>query len=146
MLIRHANYEDAPALFEIGQMCYLFLEALSQKEYEERLKTYPNHFWIMEENGEIVSFINGLVSDEDHIEDEMVENPFLHHPNGQWQAILGVNTVNAHQGRGIASMLLRQMIADIEKQDRKGCVLACKKELILFYEKFGSSLFLFISK
>lgn len=51
----------------------------------------------MEENGEIVSFINGLVSDEDHIEDEMVENPFLHHPNGQWQTILGVNTANAHQ-------------------------------------------------
>lgn len=34
-------------------------------------------------------------------------------------------------------MLLRQVIADIEKQGRKGCVLACKKELILFYEKFG---------
>lgn len=30
-----------------------------------------------------------------------------------------------------------QLIEDARKQNRKGCILTCKEELIHYYEKFG---------
>lgn len=99
---------------------------------------YPEHFWILEEDdGKIVSFINGMVTNELTISDEMFENPLLHYKDGSWQAIFGVNTIPSYRKRGLAVKLMNYVIQDARNQGRKGCILTCKKELIAYYEKFG---------
>lgn len=98
---------------------------------------YPHHFWILEKDEEILAFINGPVTNIDHITDEMFHNSALHQEDGAWQAILGVNTSPKHQKKGYASQIMKQVIADAQAQGRKGCVLTCKQQLIGYYERFG---------
>lgn len=58
---------------------------------------YLHHFLILEKDKEIPAFINGPVTDIDHITDEMCHNPAMHREYGAWQAILGVNTSPEHR-------------------------------------------------
>lgn len=88
----------------------------------------------MEEQKEILAFINSPVTDHSRIQDVM---PRIHNENGKWQAILGVNTSLKYQNHDYASKLMYQLIEDARKQNRKGCILTCKEELIHYYEKFG---------
>ncbi|EON70680.1 GNAT family N-acetyltransferase [Lysinibacillus sphaericus] len=137
MKIRTAKLSDLSAIFEVGTVCFPPEEAATEKEFEERLKVYPDHFWILEENGELIGFINGMVTNEPTIRDEMFKNASLHEGEGAWQAIFGVNTVPKYRKHGYAAKMMEQVIADAKKQGRKGCILTCKKELIHYYEKFG---------
>ena len=99
---------------------------------------YPNHFWLMEDdNGTLVSFVNGLVTDEPHLRDEMYADAGFHDENGAWQMIFGVNTLPEYRCRGMAEQVLRQVITDAKAQGRKGCVLTCKDKLVHYYAKFG---------
>ena len=137
MIIRTATLADLPQITEIGAKCYSVEEALTKEEYRDRLMVYPHHFWILEKDEEILAFINGPVTNIDHITDEMFHNSALHQEDGAWQAILGVNTSPKHQKKGYASQIMKQVIADAQAQGRKGCVLTCKQQLICYYERFG---------
>lgn len=137
MRIRTAMEKDLKEITKIEEKCFPPAEAASMENFRERLRIYPDHFWLLEQEGKILSFINGMVTNEETIQDEMFENARLHEPEGGWQAIFGVNTLPRYQGKGYASMLMEQVIADAKAQGRKGCILTCKKELIPFYERFG---------
>ncbi|MGE8077367.1 GNAT family N-acetyltransferase [Peribacillus loiseleuriae] len=137
MKIRTATLSDLSAIVEVGTVCFPPEEAATEKEFEERLKVYPDHFWILEENGELIGFINGMVTNEPTIRDEMFKNASLHEEDGAWQAIFGVNTVPKYRKHGYAAKIMEQVIADAKKQGRKGCILTCKEQLIHYYEKFG---------
>lgn len=52
MKIRTATRYDLPSIMEIGNLCFPPEEAVTEKEFEERLKVYPNHVWMLEEDGE----------------------------------------------------------------------------------------------
>lgn len=137
MKIRTATLSDLSIIVEVGTLCFPPEEAATEKEFEERLKVYPDHFWILEENGELIGYINGMVTNEPTIRDEMFKNASLHEEDGAWQAIFGVNTVPKYRKQGYAAKMMEQVIADAKKQGRKGCILTCKEELIHYYEKFG---------
>lgn len=137
MEIRTATLNDLSVLTEIGKVCFPPEEAAAEKEFEERLKVYPNHFWILENDGDLIGFINGMVTNETKIRDVMFKNASLHEEDGAWQAIFGVNTVPKYRKCGYATKMMEQVIVDAKKQGRKGCVLTCKEELIHYYEKFG---------
>ncbi|MBO5070610.1 MAG: GNAT family N-acetyltransferase [Roseburia sp.] len=137
MNIRFASMTDLDAIAELEKKCFPAAEAASRESFEKRLATFPNHFWVLEEDGEIVSLINGLVTDIPILRDEMYADASIHNEKGAWQMIFGVETAPEHQGKGYASLLMRQVIEDCEKQERKGIVLTCKNGLISFYEKFG---------
>lgn len=137
MKIRKATIEDLDEITKIEKICFPEAEAASKECFRNRLLVYPNHFWLLEQDGKIVTFINGMVTDEKSINDIMFDNPQLHNPKGDWQAIFGVNTLPEYQGRGLAGILMKKVIADAQKQNRKGCILTCKDTLIHYYEKFG---------
>ena len=84
-----------------------------------------------------MSFINGLVSDEPTIRDEMFADAAFHNEHGAWQMVFGVNTLPEYRRRGLAGEVMRQVIADARSQGRKGCVLTCKDRLVHYYETFG---------
>lgn len=102
------------------------------------LAYYADHFWLLEEDdGTLVSFVDGMTTDEPTLRDEMYENAALHDEDGTWQMIFGVNTLPAYRRRGCAGAVLERVIADARAQGRRGCVLTCKDKLVHYYEKFG---------
>ena len=138
MNIRNATMEDLEILTAIEAACFPTAEAATEADFAARLAVYPNHFWLMEDdNGTLVSFVNGLVTDEPHLRDEMYADAGFHDENGAWQMIFGVNTLPEYRRRGMAEQVLRQVITDAKAQGRKGCVLTCKDKLLHYYGKLG---------
>ena len=138
MHIRTATMADLAAVTAVEAACFPAAEAATEADFAKRLAVYPNHFWLMEDNnGSLVSFVNGLVTDEPHLRDEMYADAGLHNENGAWQMIFGVNTLPAYRRQGLAEQVLRQVINDAKAQGRKGCVLTCKEKLLHYYGKLG---------
>ena len=137
MQIRTATMADLPVLTAIEAACFPPAEAATRESFAKRLAVYPNHFWLLEEDGQVVSFVNGMVTDEPLLRDEMFEDAALHNEDGAWQMIFGVNTLPEYRRRGLAGVLLERAAADARAQGRKGCVLTCKDRLSHYYEKFG---------
>ena len=129
---------DLAAVAAVEGACFPAAEAATEKDFAARLAVYPNHFWLLEEDdGTLVSFVNGLVTDEPLLRDEMYADASLHNEQGAWQMVFGVNTLPQYRRRGLAGQVLERVIADARAQGRKGCVLTCKDKLIHYYEKFG---------
>ncbi len=138
MRIRTATMEDLTAVTAVEAACFPAAEAAKEADLAARLQVYPDHFWLMEdEDGTLVSFINGLVTDEPTLRDEMYEDASMHDEKGAWQMIFGVNTLPAYRRQGLAAQVMERVIADARAQGRRGCVLTCKDRLIHYYEKFG---------
>ena len=117
--------------------CFPRAEAATKKQFAERVASYGNHFWLMFKGEKLIAFVDGFVTDEKDLRDEMYENAGLHNENGAWQMIFGVNTLPEYRRRGLAGQLLEQAISDAKKQGRKGLVLTCKDALLPYYAKFG---------
>ncbi len=137
MEIRTATMADLPRVAAVEAACFPATEAATEAEFAARLAVYPNHFWLLEQDGELISFINGMVSDEPDLRDEMYADASLHDEAGAWQMIFGVNTLPQYRRRGMAARVMERVIADAKAQGRKGCVLTCKDQLVHYYETFG---------
>ena len=138
MEIRTAVMADLAAVTAVEAACFPAAEAATERDFAQRLAVYPNHFWLLEEDdGTLVSFINGMVTDEPTLRDEMYENAALHREDGAWQMIFGVNTLPDYRRKGCAARVMERVISDARAQGRKGCVLTCKDKLIHYYETFG---------
>lgn len=137
MKIRKATIADLQAVTAVEAECFPAAEAAKEKDFEARLKVYPEHFWLLFEADKLIAFVNGMVTDEENLCDEMYEDADMHNAGGAWQMIFGVNTIPEYRRRGCAAMLLEAAIADAKAQGRKGLVLTCKEKLIHYYAKFG---------
>lgn len=138
MRIRIATMADLAAVSAVEAACFPRAEAATERDFAARLAVYPNHFWLLEDDsGRLISFVNGLVTNEPSLRDEMYSNAALHDEAGDWQMIFGVNTIPSHRRQGLAGQVLRRVIEDAKAQGRKGCVLTCKDRLVHYYETFG---------
>lgn len=137
MKIRNATISDLSKIAAIEAECFPPSEAATKEALKKRLTVYPNHFWLLENKEELIGFINGMVSNEDIIRDEMFDDESLHNEDGNWQMIFGVNTHPDYRRKGYAAKIMEQVILDAKSQGRKGCILTCKNELLHYYEKFG---------
>ena len=137
MNIRHATKHDISAISEVEAKCFPPSEAASEMAFTERIENYGNHFWLMYENDKLIAFVDGFVTDESDLTDEMFANAAMHNENGAWQMIFGVNTLPEYRNNGYASELLRRAVDEAKEQGRKGVVLTCKDKLLPFYAKLG---------
>ena len=137
MDIRYATIEDIKASTAVETECFPPAEAATEKEFIERVRYYGNHFWLMFEQEKLIAFVDGFVTDEPDLTDEMYENASMHNENGAWQMIFGVNTLPTYRKYGYAGKLIRRAIEDAKQQGRKGLVLTCKDKLVPYYAKFG---------
>lgn len=137
MIIKYAAAEDIAAIAAVEAECFPPAEAATEKEFIERVKYYGDHFWLMYEAEKLIAFVDGFVTDEPDLTDEMYEKATLHDETGAWQMIFGVNTIPAYRKHGYAGELIRRAIEDARKQGRKGLVLTCKDRLVHYYAKFG---------
>ena len=138
MKIRKAIINDLEELTRIEAECFPATEAATKESFRGRLEVYPDFFWILEnEDGKIVSFVNGMATNDEILADEMFENPNLHDEKGDLQMIFGVNTIPEFRHRGYAEKVLRKVLEDAKNDGRKGVVLTCKDRLVPFYVKIG---------
>lgn len=137
MEIRTATMKDLEVVTAVEAECFPPTEAATKEELAERLKYYANHFWLMFDGDKLIAFVDGFVTDEKDLTDEMYAKAELHNEDGAWQMIFGVNTTPAYRRHGYAEELIKCAIRDARKQGRKGLVLTCKDHLIHYYAKFG---------
>ena len=137
MIIRKATMNDLDAISEVESECFPAAEAATKEEFRERLESYADHFLLMFDGEKLAAFIDGFVTDEPDLTDEMYENAAMHSESGKWQMIFGVNTLPEYRRRGLAGALINEMIAEARRQGRDGLVLTCKDRLVHYYEKFG---------
>lgn len=137
MEIRAATISDIDAIANVESLCFPQAEAATREQIAERVKAYGNHFWLMFDEGRLISFVDGMVTDEANLTDEMYEKADMHNEQGQWQMIFGVNTIPEYRRNGYAGELIKRAINDAKEQGRKGLVLTCKDKLVHYYAKFG---------
>lgn len=138
-IIRHATYEDLDAIAELELACFPVAEAASKEDFDKRLKVYANHFLLVihKEQKQIISIVDGLVTNQLDLIDEMYEDASYHNELGKWQMIFGVETHPLYQHQGVATLALQSFIDEARHEGRSGLVLTCKSELTNFYSKFG---------
>lgn len=137
IIIRHAVLQDLEKISELEKACFPSSESASEKDLYNRIQVFPENFWLLEQDGRIISMINGMVTDIPDLLDEMYRNAGMHNENGAWQMLFSVVTHPDFRKTGYAGRLMECVINDTLKAERKGIVLTCKEKLISFYEKFG---------
>ena len=95
-------------IVNIEAECFPAAEAATEASLSGRLAFYPNHFWVQLDGDRMIGFVNGMVTDEPDLRDEMYEDASLHNENGAWQMIFGVDTIPEYRCRGCGT-LLRQV-------------------------------------
>jgi len=135
--IRTAALADRDSIAAVEAECFPPAEAATAEQFSDRLKHYADHFLLMFEDDRLVAFVDGFVTNERDLTDEMYENAALHDEKGKWQMLFGVNTLPAYRRKGCAGELIGWFITIAREQGRMGVVLTCKDRLIRYYEKFG---------
>lgn len=135
--IRQVVIEDLDEVTKIEKICFPEAEAASRESFERRIKTFPDSFFVVEYDEKIIGFINGCVTNETTIYDELYENSLLHAKDGAYQTIFGLDVIPDYQRQGIAAQLMNHMIKVAKESGRKGVILTCKEKLIHYYAKFG---------
>lgn len=141
MRIRTADLSDLKEIARVEAACFpaaeAATEAATEEEFEKRLTFYKDHFWLMFEEEKLIAFVDGMVTNQEDLTDEMYEKAEMHDEKGDWQMIFGVNTLPSYRKHGYAGELIKRAITDAKEQGRKGLVLTCKDRLISYYARFG---------
>ena len=137
MEIRKATLDDLKEIAAVEAECFPAAEAASEESLRKRLSVFADHFWLLFDGDNMVGFVNGMVTDEPDLSDEMYDDASMHNPDGKWQMIFGVDTIPEYRRQGCAGKVLSRVIEDARKQGREGLVLTCKDKLIHYYAKFG---------
>lgn len=137
MNIRNVTLIDLKQIVHIEQICFPPNQAATIDTFSDRIKKFPKHFWVIENDTEVIGFINGMVTNYDKINDQMFKDVNLHLENGRWQSVFGLAILPKYQNLGYAGALINHLI-EVSKQDnRAGIILTCEQHLIEYYEKFG---------
>ena len=123
MEIRTATIHDLDQIATVEAECFPAAEAATREELKARLEVYGDHFWLMFDEEKLIAFVDGMVTDEPDLADEMYEKAEMHREEGTWQMIFGVNTLPAYRRKGYAGQLLEKAVSDAKEQGRKGLTL-----------------------
>ena len=73
MNIRTATFNDLEQISEVEAQCFPAAEAATKEEFADRLHYYGDHFWLMFDHEKLIAFVDGFVTDEPDLYDEMYE-------------------------------------------------------------------------
>ena len=59
--IRYATMADLDDIASVESVCFPVLEAATKEEFEQRIKYFGNHFWLMFDEGITDKFTHGNV-------------------------------------------------------------------------------------
>ncbi len=137
LTLRAATIEDAETLADIEAKSFPPAEAASLESFRKRLAVFPDCFLLLMKDDKAVGLIDGMITDQRTITDDMFEDATLHNPEGRWQSVFGLAVLPEERRQGYASTLMRAFIEKARDEDRDGVILTCKAHLIDFYSSFG---------
>lgn len=137
MIIRNAELNEAERLAEIEEICFPAAEAAKREDIKERMETFLENFFVAEEDGQVIGFINGGTTDHPVLEDELYHNVKFHKPDGEIQTVFGLDVLPEYRNRGIGGKLLGHLVQVSKERGKKAVILTCKEYRIPFYERGG---------
>lgn len=137
MRIRTATQDDLNAICQVEAICFPASEAATRESLAARLTFFARHFLLLEDDGRLVGFVNGMVTDDRVISDVMFDHAELHKEDGKWQSVFGLDILPEYRRKGYAGQLMRALIEHAREDGRCGCILTCKEYLLHYYARFG---------
>lgn len=137
IMIRPACAADLDAVAAIENACFPAAEAATRDSLKERLAAFRHSFLIAEKEGKPVGFINGCVTAQHILTDDLYESTKLHDDDAANMMVFGLDVLPQEQHQGIAVQLMQAYIAIAKKRHKALITLTCKDRLIPFYEQFG---------
>ena len=135
--ITHATLDDLDELAAVEAACFPPAEAASRARIEDRLRHFADWFFLLREDGRIISFVDGPVTLQRDLTDDLYADAACHDPAGQWLMIFGVNTLPGFRRRGCAARAMRAAIGQARQAGCLGVVLTCKDALVHWYARLG---------
>ena len=135
--IRIVSEQDLDRCFEIESVSYSGDEAATREKILKRIRTYPEGFIVLENQKEIIGFINSGATHKVDLSNEDFKELVGHDSNGEHIVILSVVIHPAYQGRGLASKLMGDFIDRMKALDKSDIFLICQKDLIDMYARYG---------
>ena len=97
----------------------------------------PESFLVAEWAGRVIGFINGAVTDQKTISDDMFEDVNLHNPEGAYQSIFRAGCGGGIPPSGHSGAADGGDDPPGHGAGAQGADLTCKDRLIGYYQKFG---------
>ncbi len=135
--IRVVTEQDLDRCFEIESASYSGDEAASREKILKRIINYPQGFIVLENDREIIGFINSGATHKVELSDEEFKELIGHDPEGRQIVILSVVVHPAYQGKGFASQLMNHFIDRMKALGKSDIHLICQTELIDMYARYG---------
>lgn len=135
--IRIVQEQDLGRCFEIETVSYSGDEAATREKISKRIKAYPEGFIVLENDREIIGFINSGATHEVELSDEDFKELVGHDSEGKHIVILSVVVHPAYQGKGMASKLMKSFIDRMGALGKSDVYLICQTELIEMYSRYG---------
>jgi ribosomal protein S18 acetylase RimI-like enzyme len=135
--IRRANNADLDRCFDIEKIAYAGEEAATKEKILKRINTYPEGFIILENNTEIIGFINSGATHKVELSDEAFKELVGHDATGKHIVIMSVVIHPDYQGRSYTSLLMTFFIDAMKAMHKSEIYLICQTELVKMYEKYG---------
>ena len=135
--IRIVNEQDLDRCFEIESVSYSGDEAATKQKIFKRIKNYPEGFIVLENDKEIIGFINSGATQKVELSDEEFKELVGHDPEGKHIVILSVVIHPDYQGKGMASKLMNSFIDKMKALGKTDIFLLCQSELIDMYARYG---------
>ena len=135
--IRVVNEQDLDRCFEIESVAYAGDEAATKDKILKRIKTYPEGFIVLENDREIIGFVNSGATRKVELSDEEFKELIGHDPEGEHIVIMSVVIHPDYQGRGMASKLMNSFIDKMKSLGKSDIFLICQTELIDMYASYG---------
>jgi len=134
---RIVNEQDLDRCFEIESVSYSGDEAATKEKILKRIKTYPEGFIVLENDREIIGFINSGATQKVELSDEEFKELIGHDPEGKHSVILSVVIHPDYQGKGMANKLMNSFIDKMRALGKIDIFLICQSELIDMYARYG---------
>ena len=135
--IREVTKQDLDRCFEIESVSYSGEEAASRDKILKRINTYPEGFIVLENEQEIIGFINSGATHSVELSNEEFKELVGHDPAGKHIVILSVVVHPAYQRKGMAGKLMRNFIGRMKSLGKSDIHLICQAELIEMYASYG---------
>ncbi|MGJ3352523.1 GNAT family N-acetyltransferase [Providencia sp. Je.9.19] len=136
-VFRHATLNDAEHCYAIEVGSYEGDEAATLEKITTRIHQYPEGFLCMEIDNEVIGFINAGCAWDVVMSDEEFKELIGHDPKAPNVVIMSVVIHPKYQGKGYSSLLMKEFISLMQKDDKQTIHLMCKEQHVDLYKHFG---------
>lgn len=141
IIVKKATLENLQDVLAVECEGFPPEQAATEKSLTYRMNNYGDFIRMAIVNDKIVGYycarpVNAPAGT--GFTDEMYEA--ADYPEGTTLALMSITTLKEYQNQGIATLMMYQMIDLAAQKGMIRIILACKDELIKYYEKFGFTL------